>query len=87
MHSRISKFIIISVFLLTCSPLFAFDKVGRLGIGMTNQLKNDFPALSFKMQKNRSFALGGMFGFSSDSEKGGYGAGLKFYRNIFRMVD
>jgi hypothetical protein len=61
----------------------ALEKTGRLGIGMTNQLKNDFPALSFKMQSSRSLAYGGMFGTSTSETKGGYGAGLKLYRNIF----
>ncbi len=61
----------------------AYDKVNRLGLGMSNQLKNDFPALSFKMQKNRSFAFGGLFGISSNPDSGGYGLGLKVYRNLF----
>ncbi len=61
----------------------ALEKTNRLGVGMTNQLKNDFPALSFKMQKNRSFAYGGMAGISTSDTNGGYGVGLKFYRNIF----
>jgi predicted GNAT superfamily acetyltransferase len=61
----------------------ALEKTGRLGVGMTNQLKNDFPAFSFKMQKSRSFAYGGMVGVSSNDNGGGYGVGLKLYRNIF----
>lgn len=61
----------------------AFDKMHRLGLGMSNQLKNDFPALSFKTQKNRSFAFGGLAGISTDKNDGGYGVGLKVYRNIF----
>jgi hypothetical protein len=62
---------------------FSFDKIGRLGIGMTNQLRNEFPAFSFKMQKNRSFAFGGQAGISTSETNGGYGAGIKVYRNIF----
>lgn len=61
----------------------ALEKTNRLGVGMTNQLKNEFPALSFKMQKSRSFAYGGMLGLSSSDKDGGYGAGVKLYRNIF----
>jgi hypothetical protein len=61
----------------------ALEKTNRLGVGMTNQLKNEFPALSFKMQKGRSFAYGGMAGLSTSSTNGGYGVGLKLYRNIF----
>lgn len=61
----------------------ALEKTNRLGVGMTNQLKNDFPALSFKMQKSRSFAYGGMAGVSTSDNDGGYGVGLKLYRNVF----
>ncbi len=61
----------------------AYDKMNRLGVGMTNQLKNDFPALSFKVQHNKSFAIGGMMGLSTEKNNGGFGAGLKVYRNIF----
>lgn len=61
----------------------ALEKTNRLGVGMTNQLKNEFPALSFKMQKSRSFGYGGMVGLSTSDKDGGYGVGLKLYRNIF----
>ncbi|MEA9356440.1 hypothetical protein SHI21_09510 [Bacteriovorax sp. PP10] len=61
----------------------ALEKTNRLGVGMTNQLKNNFPALSFKMQKSRSFAYGGMAGLSTSDKDGGYGVGIKLYRNIF----
>ncbi len=61
----------------------ALEKTNRLGVGMTNQLKNEFPALSFKIQKSRSFAYGGMVGLSSSDTVGGYGTGIKLYRNIF----
>ena len=61
----------------------ALEKTNRLGVGMTNQLKNDFPAISFKMQKSRSFAYGAMVGVSTSEKNGGYGTGIKLYRNIF----
>lgn len=77
--------ILIAVFSLSilCNTAAAYEKLNRLGLGMSNQLKNDFPALSFKIQKNRSFAFGGLFGVSTDPNNGGYGAGLKVFRNIF----
>lgn len=65
------------------NPAMALDKTNRLGVGLTNQLKNDFPSISFKMQKSRTFAYGGVMGLSTDDQTGGYGVGLKFYRNIF----
>lgn len=74
---------VFSLSFILCDTTFALDKINRLGLGMSNQLKNDFPALSFKMQKNRSFAFGGLFGLSSDTNNGGYGVGLKVYRNLF----
>jgi hypothetical protein len=80
------KNLLLTAFLLLClNPIkaYALEKTNRLGVGMTNQLKNDFPALSFKMQKSRSFAYGGMAGISSSDNDGGFGVGLKLYRNIF----
>ncbi len=61
----------------------AVDRRYRLGLGMTSQLKNELPSLSFKLQRTRSFALGGLLGYSSDSNRGGHAAGLKLYRNLF----
>lgn len=81
------KLVLIAVSLLffatLSTPSYALEKTNRLGIGMTNQLKNDFPSLSFKVQKSRSFAIGGMGGISTSDSEGGYGAGIKLYRNIF----
>lgn len=79
------KSLFFSLLILAIMPIssHAFDKTGRLGLGMSNQLHNEFPALSFKIQKNRSFALGGIAGLSTDENSGGYGVGLKVYRNIF----
>ena len=75
-------FVAISL-LFFVSGAYALEKNNRLGVGMTNQLKNEFPAISFKTQKSRSFAYSGMLGFSSSEKNGGYGTGLKLYRNIF----
>ncbi len=62
----------------------AADRRGRLGIGLSHQLKNQVPALSFKLQQSRSFSLGGLLGYRNRaSESSRYGAGLKFYRNFF----
>jgi hypothetical protein len=66
---------------LSASAL-ATERIGRLGVGFNNQLKNDIPAISFKLQKSKSFAFGGMLGINS-SDTGGWAAGLKGYRNIF----
>lgn len=60
----------------------ATDRVGRLGVGLSNQYKVGIPAISFKLQKSRAFSFGGMVAFSND-DNGGYGAGLKVFRNIF----
>lgn len=50
---------------------------------MTNQLANDIPAISLKVQQSKTFALGGLLGFKSDEDNTLYGAGVKFYRIIF----
>ena len=56
---------------------------GRLGIGFTNQLITGIPALSFKLQKSSTFALGGFVALSTNETSGGHGAGIKVYRLIF----
>ena len=69
-------------FLLAALPVMGSNRIGRMGIGTTSQLKNDIQALSFKLQKSKSFALGAVMGYSS-SDSGGYGIGVKAYRNLF----
>lgn len=70
--------------LMTLSgSLFAADLRGRMGVGASNQLANNIPAISLKVQQSKTFALGGLLGFKSDQDNTLYGAGIKFYRIIF----
>jgi len=72
------------LFLLLCSTsVFAIDNVGRLGVGMTNQLINGIPAFSMRIQRSPTFAMGAMGGIRFGGNDNAYGAGLKFYRIIF----
>src|SRR4051794_34582075 len=74
------------IFVLFCFfsvPVLAADLRGRLGVGATNQLANEVPALSLKIQQSKTFALGGVLGFKSDQDNTLYGAGVKLYRIIF----
>ncbi len=82
-NNKFLPFSIIFLSIFWANQAFTFEKINRLGIGINNQIHSDFPALSFKMQKNKSFAFGGLFGYSSDSTNGGEEVGLKVYRNIF----
>ena len=84
-HIRITCFLFILAFvnLLSLSQSWAMERYSRLGVGFSSQMKNDIPALSFKLQKSKSFAFGGLLGFSNNDNKGGYGAAIKLYRNIF----
>jgi len=74
---------IVFLFCATSNSIFATQRISRLGVGFTNQMKNDVPALSFKLQKSKSFAFGGLIGFSNKDDGGGHGAAVKIYRNIF----
>ena len=76
-------FLILLAFLLP-SLSWGADLRGRMGIGMSNQLANEIPALSIKVQQSKSFALGGILGFQSNQDNTLYGAGLKFYQIIDR---
>ncbi len=74
---------LIALLILMSWPALAMNKSGRLGVGLSNQLANDLPALSLKIQQNRYYALGGLLGLRSDEDKTLYGAGLRIYRVIF----
>lgn len=73
------------ILLIIAAPRLALgaDLRGRMGLGMTNQLANDIPAISLKVQQSKTFALGGLLGFKSDQDNTLYGAGIKLYRIIF----
>lgn len=77
------KKILLLILLVTGINAHAIDLRGRLGVGATNQLANDLPALSLKLQQSKSFALGGLLGLKSDQDHTLYGVGIKFYRIIF----
>ncbi len=79
---RTLSLVLVSLLLLAQSA-FATDRRGRLGVGMSNQLKNDQPAIHFKIQKSSSFAFGGLAGVSTRDVGGGHGFGVKVYRNLF----
>ena len=76
---------LIALFLLLSfhKECYASHQRGRLGIGFTNQLITNIPALSFKLQKSPTFALGGFVALSTNESSGGHGAGIKIYRIIF----
>jgi hypothetical protein len=78
-----SKSLLFLSLLFLSISTYAIDRTGRLGLGMSNQLKNDIPAISFKIQKSKGTAFGAMLAADTDTKAGGWGAGLKLYRNIF----
>jgi len=77
------NFFLILISFVSIHSAMAMDLRSRLGIGASNQLANELPAISFKLQRSKTFALGGLFGFNSDQNHTRYGAGVKFYRIIF----
>jgi hypothetical protein len=82
MNQQTKKFFLL-LFIFYNSSVFGADLRGRLGIGASNQLANELPAISFKIQRHKTFALGGILGFKSNEEATLYGVGVKFYRIIF----
>jgi hypothetical protein len=78
----IQKVLLILAILLP-SIASASDLRGRLGVGFTNQLANDIPAVSLKVQQTKTFSVGALLGFKSDQDNTIYGAGIKLYRIIF----
>jgi len=76
-------FLVLLISFVSIHSAKAADLRSRLGIGASNQLANELPAISFKIQRSKTFALGGLFGFNSDQNHTRYGAGVKFYRIVF----
>jgi hypothetical protein len=70
-------------FLILPTICWGADLRGRMGLGMSNQLANDVPAISLKVQQSKTFAMGAVLGFKSDQDNTLYGAGIKLYRIIF----
>lgn len=79
-----TKLLLIFITLLFATNTYSVDRRGRLGVGFSNQLKSDIPAVSFKLQRSKAFAIGGQIGYNNDDADGGHGAALKLYRNIFQ---
>ncbi len=61
---------------------YAEDRKGRLGVGYSNQLKSDVPALSLKMLRSKTFGIQALFGMDT-SDNGGYGVGIKMFNLIY----
>lgn len=82
---RNSKFYLIFIILLAWPMLSCHgtDHLQRPGVGMSNQLINNMPAISIKLQKSKTFAFGALINLGTNDTRGGYGAGLKIYRIIF----
>lgn len=62
---------------------YALNLIGRMGIGMSNQLISDISSISFKVHRSRKTAMGAVIGIDANSDSMDYGAGLKIYRLIF----
>jgi len=82
-YLNIFKLVIITTLLSLSLSSKALERIGRLGIGMSNQFRTDLPAISFKIQKSKSTAIGALAAVDTDENEGGWGAGFKLYRNIF----
>lgn len=68
---------------LTLASANAMSLLGRLGIGMSNQVASGMETISFKIQRNRAFALGGLLGVESGQDVTSYAVGGKVYRLIY----
>ncbi len=73
---------ILVLFTTLMQSSYALERIGRLGLGFSTQPQNDITALSFKIQRSKSFAFGGYFGVDTNNN-GGWAGGVKLYRHIF----
>lgn len=71
------------VCLLSLPVANAMSLIGRLGIGMSQQVVSGHDTISFKIQRDRAMALGGLIGINSSQENSTYALGGKLYRIIY----
>lgn len=76
-------FIVLGLLICNVSNLHAMNLSGRLGVGLSNQVVTGIDTLSFKLQRNRSTALGALLGLDSSSDASNYALGLKGYKLIY----
>jgi hypothetical protein len=79
------RVIISCIFLLlfVTPEAFAVNLIGRLGVGLNQQLPNNMSTISLKMQNSRSSAIGGFFGLDSGEQNTNYALGVKGYRIVY----
>lgn len=77
------KKLILCLFIFNISSVYSLNLTGRLGMGMSNQLANGLPAISFKVQNSASSGYGGLIALDSNTDNTDYGIGLKGYRLLF----
>lgn len=82
LHRKFQCFILLNLLIFSNAAL-ALNLTGRLGMGLSNQLANDVPAISFKVQNSSSSAYGGLVGIDSNTNYTDYGLGIKGYRLLF----
>lgn len=68
---------------LITGQAFALDRRGRMGVGITQQLKTEIPAISIKSQRSAIYAFEALFGLKLADNDDTMGVGAKFYRIIF----
>lgn len=61
----------------------SMNLMGRLGMGLTNQVVTGIDALSFKLQRSRAMALGAIIGLDAGEGDTQYALGVKGYRIIY----
>lgn len=77
------KITLIILMLVTSQFSYGASNMGRLGVGMTNELANGVPAISIKVRKNKDFALGALAGYRSNPDNRDYGFGGKIFSTIY----
>lgn len=78
------KILLISTIVLISSlNANATSLIGRLGIGMSNNLPTGMETISLKLQRNSSTAMGAAFGMDNSPDGSLYALGVKMYRIIY----
>jgi hypothetical protein len=79
----VAYMLIFSATILSSQPLWAVDLANRLGVGYSNQLAVDVPAITARYYPNSATGFSLAVGINTENQESAFGVLAKIYRIIF----
>ena len=80
---RINVVLIVLAILFSCNSAFGVDLANRLGVGYTNQMSTDLPAITARYYPNANTGMSVAVGVDTEENASKFGLLFKLYRIVF----